>query len=315
MAASSNYGGDRMTPYVQSFPYSDKRLFEPPRVQIPPPALDYQHGRPTFRVSSTSFGQMSGIYGDPTFLRALTACYNLNMRHTMLSWQYEMRRTAQAIVPFLFLGPSSAAKDPEFVKRTGITLLVAVRNTTSVRTRPAFLDPALFPSSEGISTLTFDFDSPYDFIPNLRPIVRAMNDHLAATCIRTPPKDVSDIKGKILVFCESGNDRSTVLVAAYLMATFGISAVSAIHIIQSQRFSITTSDEMKNVLLDWQEIVKAERQVAAGQQQASSFVLPQRPVKRNIDHVYDNDDAGLDSQQSGNLEVREGVAPFADVAG
>lgn len=328
MAASSDYRSDQTSLYVPSLPYSNRRRFEPPRVQMPPPDLDYHHGKPTFLVSSTSYGQPSDEYGDPTFLQALTTCYNLDIRHSMLSWRYEMRRTAQLILPFLFLGPSSAARDAEFVKRTGITLLVAVRNTSSVKTRPGFLDPAQFASSAGISTLTFDFDSPYDFIPNLRPIIQAINNHLATTCSRTPPEDVGDIAGKVLVFCESGNDRSTMLVAAYMMAIFGVSAVSAIHIIQSQRFSITTSDEMKNMLLDLQEIIKAERQVShwgasmthsdyptPGQQQAPSLPLPQRRTKRSIDHVYASED-GAESvfQHSEDLDAREGTAPFADVA-
>ncbi|EHY57817.1 hypothetical protein HRR83_005271 [Exophiala dermatitidis] len=327
MTGTSNHVDERMTGYMQSFPYSDKRLFESPRVQIPPPALDYSHGKPRIRVSSAPFEHASGQYGDPTFLRALTNFYDLNMRHTMLSWRYEMRRTAQVILPFLYIGPSSAARDSEFIKTTGITLLVAVRNAASVKTRPSFLDPARFSSGAGISTLTFDFESPYDFIRNVRGTIKAMNDHLTKTCIKTPPEDVHDVAGKVLIFCESGNDRSPVMVAAYLMVVFGVSAVSAIHMIQSQRFSITMSDEMKNVLMDFQEIIEAERQVSSfnsslvssrdppNHQQASSLLLPYRPSKRNLDDVYESEeDFGPQYQQSPQLGLREGIAPFTDLA-
>ncbi|KAL2431802.1 hypothetical protein ABEF95_013991 [Exophiala dermatitidis] len=327
MTGTSNDVDERMTGYIQSFPYSDRRLFEPPRVQIPPPVLDYGNGKPRIRVTSAPCEHASGEYGDPTFLRALTTCCDLNMRHTMLSWRYEMRRTAQPILPFLYIGPSSAARDSEFVKSTGITLLVGVRNAASVKKRPAFLDPALFSSGEGISALTFDFDSPYDFIRNVRGTIKAINDHLAQTCIKTPPEDVHDVAGKALIFCESGNDRSPVMVAAYLMVAFGVSAVSAVHMIQSQRFSITMSDEMKNVLMDFQEIIEAERQVSSfnsslvssrdppNHQQASSLRIPYRPSKRNLDDVYEpEEDSGPQYRQNQQLGVREGIAPFTDLA-
>ncbi|EXJ89289.1 hypothetical protein A1O3_02355 [Capronia epimyces CBS 606.96] len=310
MAAPSDYHADQSTTYVRSFPYRDERPSRLPRVLISPPQLDYSHSRPTYHVLSTPFELRSGEYGDPVFLRSLTACYDLNMRHSGLTWQYEMRRTAQPILPFLYLGPSSAAKDPEFINRTGITLLVAVRHTSSVKTRPNLPDPALFTSSAGISTLTLDFGSPFDFIPRLRPVIKAINDHLAATCSQTPSQGMLDIRGRVLVYCESGNERSMVLIAAYLMVMFGIDPVSAIHVIQSQRYSVITSAEMNNVLFDLQEIIKAERQVAA----ASPSGLPPRPVKRNIDYMYDSDDdAGLEYQRCDSAQVREGVAPFADV--
>ncbi|KIX05734.1 uncharacterized protein Z518_03706 [Rhinocladiella mackenziei CBS 650.93] len=322
-SADDLYG--HSTSYVKAFPYSDKRHFESPRVHIPPPNLDYQNGKPSFHVFSAPFEQSSSEYGNPSFLKALSAGHRLDMSHTMLSWKYEMRRTAQPILPFLLLGPSSAARDREFVKNTGITLMVAVRSVRAVIARPTFLHPATFPSSEGISTLTFDFEFPHDFIPKLRPVIRSINDHLETTCAQTPVENVHDIRGKALIFCESGNDRSAVLVAAYLMVIYGVSAFSAIHVVQSQRFCITMSDDMKNVLLDLQEILKAERQVSSSnsavrqfdspvnQSQGSSSLI-QRPMKRTIDDVYNSEeDLGHETLRGDNVDVREGVAPFTDI--
>ena len=50
-------------------------------------------------------------------------------------WRYEMRRSAQAIQPFLYLGPSSAARDLDFLRREGITLLLVIRNTMTAAVR------------------------------------------------------------------------------------------------------------------------------------------------------------------------------------
>ncbi|KIW24703.1 uncharacterized protein PV07_10404 [Cladophialophora immunda] len=305
--------------YVAAQHYSDKRQLGVPKVYVPPPDLEYRDGRPSFKVDVVPFTQISTQYGNPDFLAALVSSHKLDLTHSMLIWQYEMRRSAQYILPFLLLGPSSSAKDPDFVEQTGITLLVAVRSTRSLLTRPTFLDPASFPSSAGRATLTLDFEHPNDFIPVVKSTVRAINDHLESSCVRTPIQDISDISGKVLVFCESGNDRSPLLVAAYLMIVYGVDAIVAIHILQSQRFCISLSDEMKNVLLDLQAITRAERQVSGpisstSMRGSNAVALPTTLRKRNLDAFYDSDEnMECNSEYTHGTHVREGVAPFVDL--
>ncbi|KIY00499.1 uncharacterized protein Z520_04184 [Fonsecaea multimorphosa CBS 102226] len=305
--------------YAAAQDYSDKRQLEAPKVFVPPPDLEYHNGKPSFRVRVSPFTYSATHYGNPDFLAALVNSHKLDLTHSMLIWQYEMRRSAQHILPFLLLGPSSSAKDPVFLKQTGITLLVAVRSTRSLLTRPTFLDPASFPSSAGRATLTLDFDHPREFIPLVKSTVRAINDHLESSCVSTPVQDIDDVRGKVLVFCESGNERSPLLVAAYLMIVYGVDATVAIHIIQSQRFCIGLSDEMKNVLLDLQAITRAERQVSNSDAGASSHgdndVPPTRKLgKRSLDEFYDADEnMECDSEHIYGARAREGVAPFVDV--
>ncbi|KEF57837.1 uncharacterized protein A1O9_05758 [Exophiala aquamarina CBS 119918] len=305
--------------YTQSFPYSDKRQFESPRVHVPPPILDYKDGKPSFIVAADEFEHISTDYGNPVFLDSIRSCHSLHMIHSMLSWRYEMRRAAQPVLPYLYLGPSSAARDPISLRASGITLMVAVRSTKAVQARPAFLNPASFVTNSGISTISFDFDSTYDFVSKLRLIVRAVNEHLEQTCVKMPVENVADIGGKVLVFCESGNNRSPVLVAAYLMIIYGVSAFSAIQVIQSQRFCITMSDDLKNVLLDLQHILEAQRTVSASR--TGSVEVPglsgqtsrtSMGTKRNLDDMDTSDeDMGADSPAD-DVSSREGVAPFAD---
>lgn len=310
--------------YVPAHGYSDKRQLEAPRVSVPPPALNYDTGKPTFHVQVVPFNQTSEQYGNPDFLRALVSTHNLDLTHSMLTWQYEMRRNAQAILPFLLLGPSSVARDLAFVKNTGITLLVAARATKSVRTRATFLDPATFASSTGIATWTFDFDHPAEFISLVKPTIRAINNHLEATSIRTSTQSVQEVRGKVLIFCESGNDRSALLAASYLMIVYGVSAIAAIHMVSSQRFCITLNDDMKNILLDLQTITSAERQVSEANATTAPFVSPpdpngnlafrlRRPAKRNIDDFdISDEDMANDADRVPSPDFREGVAPFAD---
>jgi hypothetical protein len=250
----------------------------------------------------------SNQYGDPDFLSSLNTCRDLNMSHAMLSWKYEMRRQAQMIIPFLWLGPSSVARDVGFLADAEISLMIAARSSKAVQTRHAFLDPAVFTSRTGIPTLPFDFDSAYEFITQFRPIAKAMNDHLERSCVRNPVESIDDVKGRILVFCESGQDRSAVLVIAYLMTVYGIHPFAAIHVVQSQRFCICVSDEMTNLLLDLQQILEAERQCAANN------TTGQGNGKRSFDEVGVSD-IGMHGIVLGDglYGGREGVAPFIDV--
>lgn len=311
------------SPYTQSFPYSDKRQFESPRVHVPPPILDYQDGKPSFRVESDTFKHTSSEYGNPVLLDSLRSCHSLHMIHSMLSWRYEMRRAAQAVLPYLYLGPSSAARDHAFLQASGINLMIAVRSVKAVQARPAFLNPTSFVLTSGIPTLSFDFDSTYDFVSKLRSIIKSINEHIEQTCTKLPVEHVSDITGKVLIFCESGNNRSPVLVAAYLMIIYGVDAFSAIHVIQSQRFCITMSDDLKNVLLDLQHILEAQRTVSAAKAQSIELpTLPSQPshspvrAKRNLDdmEVSDEDMEPGSPQHGSSCSIREGVAPFADFA-
>ena len=307
--------------YALAQVYSDKKLLEIPRVNVPPPDLTYHTGNPTFHVDVVPFNQRSEQYGTPDFLRALVSTHHLDLTHSILTWQYPMRRSAQSILPFVFLGPSSVARDLAFINNTGITLLVAVRTGKSVRTQASFLDPAKFASSAGRATLTFDFDHPAEFISRVKPVIRAINNHLESTCIQTEMGHIDEMKGRVLIFCESGNDRSALLAAAYLMVVYGVDAISAIHVVSSQRFCITLSDEMKNILLDLQAITSAERQVSDTNAAMGVPVLPSdenesfpfRPGKRNIDDFDDCDDEIRgENERVVSTGLRGGVAPFKD---
>lgn len=316
--------GDKPSSYIPALPYSDKRAFDHPRIMVPPPELDYESGKPSFHVADIPPFEHRCSYGDPKFLKQLVSCYRLEMSHTMLSWKYESRRQAQPILPFLFLGPSSAARDQALIQQTGVTFLLAVRSAAAVKARPSFLDPGYFPTSTGLETSTFDLDTPYDLITNLRPTIKVMNDHLQRTCLKVPVTSIDDIRGKILVFCESGNERSTVLVAAYIMILYGVDAITAIQVIQSQRFCINVDDGMKRMLLDLETILRAERDVSIHNSPSQSGcvstlfdtnkkLVTGKNLKRTIDQAYESMDDMQDTKDFEATTPRTGIAPFADI--
>jgi hypothetical protein len=70
--------------------------------------------------------------------------------------------------------------------------------------------------------------------------------------------------GKVLVFCESGNERSAGVVAAYLMETHeDVDYIKAMQLCQAQRFCVNFDDSMKRLLQGYWDILCAQRQVAA----------------------------------------------------
>ena len=219
-----------------------------------------------------------------------------------------MRRTAQAILPFLLLGPSTVARDIEYVRDTAITMMISVRSAVAARAAPKYMDPSVFASSAGLTTITLDLDSPYDLITRLPQTIKAMNDHLEKNCTMGASGEIEHINSKILVFCESGNERSTALVAAYLMVFFGVDVVNAMQIIQSQRFCIAPEDSMKNMLTTFEDVLKAKREVTV---QRSLGVTGNKSSKRNVDMVYDEEDEMMDGERSSeDSGTRRDWAPF-----
>jgi serine/threonine/tyrosine-interacting protein len=313
--------------YKASQPYIQNRP-EAPRYVVPPPNLDYETGKPVLTLTNAApHIDVSTEFGNPVFLRALVSHGAYHVKHLGLEWKYAQRRAAQKILPFLLLGPGTAAQDANFVRTQGITLLVAVRNASAARLQSKLLDPSKFASSAGLQTLTLDLDSPYDMITKLPPTIKAINDHLEQSCNSMLPTSLDNIPAKVLVFCESGNDRSATVVTAYLMVLYGLDAVEAMQLVQSQRFCLAIEDGSKNMLLTFEDILQAKRDVAIEHeldirnsymptQQANTIGSGSRKVsKRSYDSANGSDEDMEDrksDEDEDEMEGRHGQAPFQD---
>ena len=305
--------------YVPAQQYAQNRLRDVPRYAVPPPNLQYNHGGSITLTMNKAEPLNEETFGNPTFLRALAARGDVRFQHNGSDWEYEQRRTAQPIMPFLFLGPGAAAQSIDFVRHNGITLLVAVRSASAARLQAKLLDPSRFKSAEGIQTMTLDLENSYDMITNLPKAIRAINNHIEQCGL--PP-------AKVLVFCESGNDRSATMVCAYLMVLYGLGAVEAMQVAQSQRFCISIDDSGRNMLQNFEDLLVAKRMVAnsviANQDQKLGRVEGNKVAssKRGYDNYsedYDDLDEDMeDGQPEGILRGsggRAGLAPFHDREG
>jgi hypothetical protein len=70
--------------------------------------------------------------------------------------------------------------------------------------------------------------------------------------------------GRTLVYCESGNERSAAVAAAYIMQHLGGSTVQAIQMVQGKRFCVCFDDSMKWMLKSYEPIWRARMQVGGG---------------------------------------------------
>lgn len=158
-----------------------------------------------------------------------------------------MRRQAQPVLAFLYLGPASVARDLNFLKAEGITMMMAVRDTKSGQ--KGFFNGKMVREELGIPTTYLDVSGNQELIKRFPEAIMAINDHLVEQFhtqggLAKPagPRanlDAPQTWGKILVFCESGNERSPTVVAAYLMAMYGLSILDALQYVQQQRFCVS----------------------------------------------------------------------------
>jgi serine/threonine/tyrosine-interacting protein len=257
----------------------------------------------------------------------------------MISWKYEQRRTAQMILPFLYLGPSSAARDLNFLQHQGITMVMAVRDTMSAQARLLGSKTA---TQAGIKSYAVDVAGNQELIAAFPRAIESINAHLSTVYDEQQKVTVErqalgqeplpPVHGKVLLYCESGNERSAAVAIAYIMTIFKLSLVQSIHIVQAQRFSISCDDDLRYLLQSYEGILLAQRDVAKSNSTASVsgpvvYELETanshgrggtKAAKRTIDDAYngDNDEDMVDVDGQDDRErftTRKGSAPFGDV--
>ncbi|KAI4097223.1 MAG: hypothetical protein L6R37_006836 [Teloschistes peruensis] len=299
----------------------------PPHVYIPPPTLD-KNGNPDIqlKIKSDHNFDASG-FANNDFLNTVSHG-DYQAGSCIFEWKYEARRKAQRILPFLYLGPLTAARDYNFLQRNGITLLVAIRD---VKTAVARVLGSKAAQELGIPYAAVDTSGNQELIAAFPRGIEIINVHLSAM---NQHNNGPSTAGKVLVFCESGNERSAAMVVAYLMAMYSIGVIKAIQFVQAQRFAVAFDDPMKVLLETYASILRAKRDVLEHDRElhaqitrATTAGFPPlqassgnswNPKKRSLEK---DDDDGMDVDgdwsmtDGGTIEKREGFAPFFDTAG
>ena len=262
--------------YHPSFPY-ESRLPPQPRLTIPPPDVDPLAARQVTANPLTSI-----LRPPPThpFLPTLDPQAFLTFT-TRVEWKYNDRRKAQCILPFLYLGPFPTAKDGAFLRSEGITMVVAIRNTLSAQ---ANLLTSKTAEKLGVEAATVDVRGNQELIAAFPRATNLINAHLSRlyqhdvdrylaqhNSLHRPlqlPQQFplspfrASTPGKVLLYCESGNERSAAVAAAYVMDMYALDLVGAIQLLQNQRFCVGFDDDMKNLLYAYADLLVAKRDVA-----------------------------------------------------
>jgi len=289
------------------------RLPTPPRIVVPPPTLATD--MPCLALRSGS-----GEEVDMNFLNELDL-EGIIQTNTLLEWAYERRRQAQMILPWLYLGPMVAAKDKAFLEREGITMVLAIR--AQPNSMMGALQAAGQVCLEVRSIEAYNF---YHLTPKFAEAASIISTHVAHVRQHNLETTGQATFGKVLVFCESGNEKSAAVVAAYLMQTLeNIDYIRAMQIVQAQRFCVNFDDILKNILRSYWDIVEARRSIAAQQTSSTNphaqpglLPLPSSSMKqkRGIEDTRDDDDDmdmsdGMDSSDALRFSGRD-VTPFQD---
>ena len=286
-------------------------------------------------VQDPTFDFESSGFANAEFLKRVTYG-NFMTTNNMLEWKYEQRRMAQQILPFLYLGPMSAAKDKSFLQRAGITMVLVVRNTMSAQAKLLGTRAA---EEMGLDTKMIDVAGNQELIAAFPKAIELINVHLSTVYQRDQASadqtmglaqiDRNITPGKVLVFCETGNERSAALVTAYIMAMYGTDLVKAIQIVQAQRFAVAFDDSLRNLLSTYEIMLQAKRDVVqanAGVSGSQGAVGSWNPVvegigglstssKRSFDVAHDEEmdmDGRKEPMDDGRFDGRDGYAPFQD---
>lgn len=267
-------------------------------------------------IRATSHDYMEGDFVCPGFFQIVNpACFVY--KFLPQDWRYDMRRTAQSILPFLYLGPLGCLRDREYLRKEGITLLFAVRDDRSAQARLVSGEKAA--TELGIEADFVDVTGNQELISMFPHAIRRINDHIASQDSSRLPADTPK---KVLVFCESGNERSAAVVITYMMTMFSLDANMAMRVLQNRRFCVTIEDGLRQLLESFESILEAKRDVERVRRAAiaNSGLAPSSataPRKRNLadSHVDEVTEYSVtDMDESEERNGRRRVAPFQDRA-
>ncbi|KAI1798516.1 phosphatases II [Daldinia bambusicola] len=320
---------------VPAAPYS-MRPPSPPSIVIPAPILSYANEHIKVVPDYEKVDPASLSAND---LKIITQNYKEQLaRDSALNWAYENRRVAQPILDFLYLGPSSIARDREWLCKEGITMLLAARDSQMAVMH--LMAPKKVAQELGIQLEYIDVSGYNELIRAFPSAVRKINDHMLDVFrgqrIRNAQMQVEDGKmaipndkfrrGKVLVFCETGNDRSAGVVVAYLMSIFGLTMVEACQFVHFKRFCVSLNDDLRFVMKSYEDLLFAQRTVhrhefenRSTHTNGNSASYDVHKQKRGIEATMGEDEEMRGADESIALDYdrfldRQRFVPFVDMA-
>ncbi|KAI1161760.1 protein-tyrosine phosphatase-like protein [Nemania serpens] len=246
-------------------------------------------------------------------------------------WAYESRRVAQPILDFLYLGPLNVVRNRPWLREQGITMVLAARDSRQAGMNLMAVDSLA--RDLGIEAHAIDVAGYHELTRAFPSAVRIINDHmlriyreqavenLSVDARRDATMAISEAsfrRGKVLVFCETGNNRSAAIVCAYLMAVLGMGAVQACQFVTYKRMCAYMDEDLKHTLVAYGDILLAQRTVHHHELGSVPVPVPvpaPKRTKRGIEETIDADGddvmTGIDRHQGSDRDRFVGRVPFA----
>jgi len=178
------------------------------------------------------------------------------------------------ILPFLYLGPWEVLRGHrDFLQREGISMLLVIRDKATAQA--GIMSPKRCAEELGISYDSIDVQDNQELISAFPHAVRVINSHLL-NYYRQQINAARDLQvegqssvrmGKVFVYCESGNERSAAVAAAYMLTMYQFDLVQSLQWVQAQRFCVAFDDPIKNYLKSYEDILSAQRDVRKARKQ------------------------------------------------
>ncbi|KAL4951232.1 hypothetical protein BDW69DRAFT_170475 [Aspergillus filifer] len=263
---------------------------------------------PTEPFGPNSHRYPEGEFVSPGFLQRINPAL-FTLPQAEIEWSYNLRRAAQRILPFLYLGPWSCLSNQQWLRDEGITLLLGVRDQRLAQSRLFSGQKAA--AAVGIESESFDIANNSDAIARLPAAVRRINDHIYPT-LNQKTCEVKPTK-KVLVFCETGNGLSALVVVSYCMVMLNMTLSQALNFIHSQRFCIDMEDGLKPMLAAFEDLLTAKQDVERSNRAGagSSLAVPPAAVLSKKRSFADQvDDEIMDDDME--MGASKPPAPFQD---
>ncbi|KAJ3483500.1 hypothetical protein NLG97_g7293 [Lecanicillium saksenae] len=224
-------------------------------------------------------------------------------------WNYELRREAQSILDYMYIGPTSIVRDHAYLRDKGITLVVIVRDARMGSMSLLSVEKAC--AACNMESYYINVENLYHLIHNLPEMIYNLNAHMIKVHNQSQAATGAPRLGKILMTCDTGNDRSAAIAAAYIMAVYGASMHKTVQFVSIQRFCCTFDEDIKRILQTWEDLLKAKADVYASHTTALN-TAPQPKSKRGVEDM-DMEEGGVRLDGDSERFVgREAFAPFID---
>ncbi|OAR00110.1 hypothetical protein LLEC1_06791 [Akanthomyces lecanii] len=200
------------------------------------------------------------------------------------SWMYEQRRGLQPVLDYISIGPTSGIRDHDYLRQNSISMIMVIRDGRMANMPALSVTKACEKFQIEASFVNVDIENPLNLIRELPEIIFKLNSHMINLHNQSKAEEGVPRAGHILVTCDSGNDRSAAVVAAYIMAVYGASIHKTAQFLHRRRFSCSFDEETKRMLQTWEELLLAQAAVGGDQQNAQRWAQPPKS-KRRLDDM------------------------------